>query len=136
MKVTLFIECCQYDPIEYMYNTKGVQDADAKWNLSAEYLQHLQEIEGVEHSPKEYFMARKQNESTDILRMFGSKGKESVSDEYLQKCWSQVKGNELLKIHFATWFEMTGPLVILTTERWKEKEITRRARTSWMMKLF
>ena len=86
MKVTLFLERCQYDSIEYTYNRKGAQDADAKWNLSEEYLKHLQEIEGVDHSPKEYFMARKQNKSTDILQIFGAKEKETVSDEYLQKC--------------------------------------------------
>ena len=53
--------------------------------------------------------------------MFRAEVKKTVSDEYLQKCWGKVKEYELLKMHFATWFEMMWPLVVVTTERLKEK---------------
>ena len=45
-------------------------------------------------------------------------------DAYLQKCWNKVKSNELLKIHFANWFEMTTQLVDYATARWKEDMVT------------
>ena len=50
-----------------------------------------------------------------------------TSDAYLQKCWDKVKSNELLKIHFANWFEMTTQLVDYATARWKEDMITTKA---------
>ena len=126
MKVTLFLVCDQYDSLEYAYIIKGAQEADTKWNLYVKYLKYLREIEGEEYRLNEYFAVLKQKKKTslDILRIFGDKGKDLTSYDYLQKCWSQIKGNELLKIHFASWFEMTGPLVLLATERWKEKENT------------
>ena len=52
MKILLFLERCPYDPKDYVYELKGCQDADAKWNLSTKYLQRLQEMEGAEHSTK------------------------------------------------------------------------------------
>ena len=58
----------------------------------------------------------------DILHTIGATRKELVSDEHLHKCWSQVMGNDLLKIHFATWFEMTRQLVLLTKACCMEKE--------------
>ena len=77
MNITLFLECCPYDPIEYVYDIKVSQESDAKWNLLGKYLQHLQEIEGTEHSTKEYFTAHKQKrkELMDIMHRFGAKGK-------------------------------------------------------------
>ena len=60
MKITLFLERCPHDTIEYFYDIKGSQEADVKWNLSEKYLQHLQESEGTENSKKELFTTYKQ----------------------------------------------------------------------------
>ena len=64
---------------------------------------------------------QRRKDSSDRLYCFGENGEESISEDYLQKCWSQIKENKLLKIQFATWYKMTAPLVFYATERGKGK---------------
>ena len=52
---------------------------------------------------------------------FKEKGKDLISEEYFNKCWNQMKGNKLLKVHFATWYEMTAPLVFFSTKHEQER---------------
>ena len=61
------------------------------------------------------FLKRRQD-STDRMEGFKEKGKDLISEDYLKKGWDQIKGNKLLKIHFATWYEMKAPLVFFYTK--------------------
>ena len=81
MKVTLFLERDKYDSTDFIYNTKEMQETDAKWDLSEKYLRHLQEIEGDNHSTKEYFKTWNKSESDEMLQMLREEERETVSDE-------------------------------------------------------
>ena len=83
----------------------------------------LQGSEGKENCTIEMLtdFRQRRKDSSDRLYCFGENGEESISEDYLQKCWSQIKENKLLKIQFATWYKMTAPLVFYATERGKGK---------------
>ena len=123
MKITLFLERHKYAPLEYFFSKKGMQEMDVKWNLSEKYLQYVQGTQGKGESMKEILTAfrKRAKESLDRLHGLREKGEDLISEDYLRKCWKQVKENEVLKIQFITWYEMTAPLVFYATEGEKGK---------------
>ena len=126
MKVTFFLVRDHFDTIDYTYVLKDAEEAAVKWNLLVSFLQYLRHTEEEEHHSNEYFgvVQQKKKVQIDLKRFFGEKGVNLTSDAYLQKCWDKVKSNELLKIHFANWFEMTTQLVDFATAKWREDMTT------------
>ena len=115
MKVTLFLERHRFATDDIYFSKKDTQDMDVKWNLSEKYIQYVQGTEGKGESLKEilYAFRKRGKEAADRLNGFGESGENLVLEDYLLQCWQQIKENDLLKIHFVTWYEMTAPLVFM-----------------------
>ena len=118
IKISLFLARRMEDPVEYYFNLKGVQETDVKWNITEEYLRYVQGTEGKGDSINQILTAFKKRgkESLERLQGLRGNGEDLISEDYLQKCWKQVKENDVLKVQFITWYEMTAPLIFYATK--------------------
>ena len=122
MKITFFLVRDLCDPIVYTYELKDAEGAVVKWNLATKFLKYLRQNEDEEYRSREYFGAvqPKKKMQIDLRSFLGEQEMKVNSDEYMQECWNKVKSNEVLRVHFLNWFQMTTQLVGLTTARGKK----------------